>query len=98
MNIALADLAPLIEAEMKIKGYSEALDWVDTDKWTNKVFDVHGTPATVIRDEKEVEKIREARAQAQQAEREAQQTMMVAEVANKAAPALTAIAGGKKAA
>ena len=98
MNMALGDLAPLIEAEMKIKGYSEALDWVDTDKWTKRIFDVRGAPATVVRSDKEVEQLRQARAQAQAAERQQQEGMMMAEGMQKAAPMMKVLAGGKQAA
>jgi len=97
MNLALADLAPLIEMEMKIKGYSETLDYIDQDKWAKKIFDVHGVPATVVKSDKEVKQSRDARTQAQQAERQNQEMMMGTEAIKNVAPMLKAVQGGKAA-
>jgi len=58
---------------------------------------VRGVPATVVRSDKEVEKIREARAEAQAQQRQQQEAMAATEAVKNVAPALKSIQGGKAA-
>jgi hypothetical protein len=97
LNFAIADLMPIVELELRLKGYSNAADWLDEDKASKMIFDVRGTPATVVRSDKEVAKLREARAQAQAQQHQQEQIMGATEAMKNAAPALKLLQGGQSA-
>lgn len=98
MDQALTRLRPLADAEMALKGYSESFDWLDIDAWAQKVFEVTGTPATLVKSMKQVQEIRQARTEQQQQQMAQQQMAMMGETAGKAAPALKLLQGGEQAA
>ncbi len=57
----------------------EALDKINTDEAINEIFDISGVPQKILRDNNELQAIREARAQAQA---QAQQMAMIEQGAN----------------
>lgn len=63
-----------------------AQDLIDGDEWVKEQFKVFGATTRVLRGSREVEEIRQARAQAQAQALEQQQAMQGAEIANKTAP------------
>ena len=65
-----------------------AADVINTDAGVRKVWGVYGAPQEVLRNKRETEGIREARAQAQQAALQQQQQMAQAEQIQKAGPTL----------
>ena len=64
----------------------QTIDYIDGDVLTKYVFNALGVPQQIIRDEKDVKQLRDARAEAQQQQMQMIQEKHSAEVANKAAP------------
>lgn len=95
MTLALANLEPVIKLEMELRGYSETFDWIDIDKNAQETLRTSGVPATRIRSESEVKGAREARAEAQKQEQATEEAGMMVEGANKLAPMVKAMQGGK---
>lgn len=65
----------------------EVLDKIDTDKVTDEVWSITGAPVKVLRDDDEVQKIREGRAQASMQQQQMMEAQVGAEVADKAGSA-----------
>lgn len=96
MDLALLRLQPLIKTEVELYGFSEVMDWINRDKWSKRIFDIAGVPATVINSDQEVKGMREARTQSMMQKKQEEQAMMMAEGAGKAAPALKLLQGGQQ--
>lgn len=92
IDAALARLQPIAKAEMEMKGYSEAWDWFDVDKATQRIFDVTGVPATLVKNEQEVMMIRKARTEQEQQKMQQQQMALLANSVGKAGPGINQIA------
>jgi len=95
MGIALGNLAPIIELEMKLYGHSETFDWIDVDNNAKETFRSAGVPATRIKSDEQVQAYRKQRAEAEQAEQQTESMMQMAEGAGKAAPMVKAMQDGK---
>lgn len=93
MNQALATLLPLAEAEQRLTGAVTVLDKIDFDKWTDKVVETQGVPASVTRSEDEITALRQARQAQQQAAQKQEQLAAVAQAAGHAAPMVKAVQG-----
>ena len=65
---------------------SPVMDFIDTDKMVKHLADILGVPSKVVRSADEVMQIRKQRAEAQQAQAQAQQDMQTAEAGGKVAP------------
>jgi Zn-dependent peptidase ImmA (M78 family) len=65
---------------------SPVMDFIDTDKMVKHLADILGVPSKVVRSANEVMQIRKQRAEAQQAQAQAQQDMQTAEAGGKVAP------------
>lgn len=82
LQSALAASAPILQIDMS------AADVIDAEKVVRENFMIYGAPQRVLRKKREIEAIRDARAQAQEAAIKQQQSMNQAEMVNKVAPAL----------
>jgi head-to-tail connecting protein len=91
IQMAIADIAPM--AAM----FPDMWDRFNRDKTVQRIFEVRGVPATVANNDDEVAQIRDARQAAQEKEAQLAETEQIATAAGKAAPALTALQGGKAA-
>ena len=76
------------EVLMQMQQVAPVMDYLDDDKLVQYLVETAGIPARVIRSTSEVAQLRQQRAEAQAAQAQAQQEMMLAEQANKAAPLL----------
>lgn len=74
----------------------EILDKVNPDKVTDEVWSITGAPVQVLRDDAEVQKIRESRAQASLKAQQAQELMTGAQVAKDAGQATAGFAKAKE--
>jgi hypothetical protein len=70
----------------------ETLDKIDPDKTVNTTWDILGAPVKVLRDDEEVQAIREARANAQAEEAQMVKTAQMAAIGKTAAEADKALA------
>lgn len=82
LNAALAASAPVLQLDMS------AADVIDAEKVVKENWMIYGAPQRVLRKRREVEAIREARANAQQAAIEQEESMQTAEKLSKTAPLL----------
>ena len=91
----LTDLQSMLrgfEVMMQVAEIAPVMDYLDTDKLVQYLVDVTGIPARVIRSQDEVAEIREQQAQAAELQAQQQDAMMDAEVTNKLAPMVKAVA------
>ena len=77
---------------MQVAEIAPVMDYLDTDKLVQYLVEVTGIPARVIRSQDEVAEIREQQAQAAELQAQQQDAMMDAEVTNKLAPMVKAVA------
>jgi len=70
----------------------EVIDKIDTDETVDKAWDILGAPMVVLRDDKEVEAIREARAEAQAQAQKMEMLNATADISKKAAEGDKALA------
>ena len=82
LQSALAASAPMFQLD------PSSADVIDAEKVVRENFMIYGAPQRVIRKKREIEEIRNARAEAQQAALDSQKNMQDAEIINKTAPAL----------
>lgn len=82
LQSALAASAPIFQMD------PSSMDIIDTEKVVRENFLIYGAPQRVIRKKFEVEEIRNARAEAQQAAIQQQQTMEESEMVRNVAPVL----------
>ena len=85
------DMGPVIEAEVKLKGHSDALDWINVDEMAKGTARTRGIPAKYINNDKEVQDLRDARAEQQQAAQQAEDAMAITEGVKNITPALAAM-------
>ena len=78
-------LMPLMNIDQSV------IDYLDTDGLAKHIIKTTGTPATVVRGEGEVAKLREQRATQAAAQAELQTTQQLATAAGEAAPAIRAV-------
>ena len=74
------------EVLLQMSQVAPVMDYLDDDKLVQYLVETTGIPARVIRSSAEVEDVRRQRAEAEAAQAQMQQDMMLAEQANKAAP------------
>jgi hypothetical protein len=94
----LTDLQSMLrgfEVMMQIAEVAPVMDYLDSDKLVRYLVDTTGIPATVIRSDEEVARLRRQQAQAQQAESETATQMMQAEALGNAAPMVKALGGAE---
>jgi len=89
--LAVQDLTPLVPV------FPQILDGFDPDKTRKMIFAVRGVPASVTRNDTEVQQVRDERMKQQVQEQELAEAGQIAEAAGKAAPMLTALQGGQAA-
>lgn len=82
---AIAAVAPVAQFS------PESLDLIDGDESVRHILKMSGVPTELLRDEEDVEEMRSARADAQNQQIKNAQAQQQAEIANKMAPALTAV-------
>ena len=91
----LTDLQSMLrgfEVMMQVAEIAPVMDYLDTDKLVQYLVDVTGIPARVIRSQDEVAEIREKQEEAAELQAAQQDAMMDAEVTNKLAPMVKAVA------
>jgi hypothetical protein len=94
----LTDLQSMLrgfEVMMQIAEVAPVMDYLDSDKLVKYLVDTTGIPATVIRSDEEVARLRRQQAQAQEAEAETATQMMQAEALGNAAPMVKALGGAE---
>lgn len=74
----------------------EVLDNIDADKVTDEVFSITGAPVAVLRDDAEVQKIREGRAEQSMQQAELAQAQVVGQVAKDAGAAQKSFSDAQK--
>lgn len=77
---AISVAAPIVQSDPK------ALDNLNSDEAVKYVFDVYGVPAKLLRNDRDIQKLRDSRAQAQQIAAQQQMEAHQAEVAGKVLP------------
>jgi len=94
MSSEIVNIQKAIAAIAPVAQFSpESLDLIDGDESVRHIMKMSGIPAQILRDEEEVKQIRQGRAEAEQQKLAMAQAQHQAEVANKMAPALTAVSG-----
>jgi hypothetical protein len=81
------------EVMMQIAEVAPVMDYLDSDKLVKYLVDTTGIPATVIRSDEEVARLRRQQSQQQEAQAQGEAQMMEAEALGNAAPMVKALAG-----
>jgi hypothetical protein len=81
------------EVMMQIAEVAPVMDYLDSDKLVKYLVDTTGIPATVIRSDEEVARMRRQQSQQQEAQAAGEAQMMEAEALGNAAPMVKALAG-----
>ena len=92
----LTDLQSMLrgfEVMMQIAEVAPVMDYLDSDKLVKYLVDTTGIPATVIRSDEEVARLRRQQSQQQEAQAQGEAQMMEAEALGNAAPMVKALAG-----
>ena len=92
----LTDLQSMLrgfEVMMQIAEVAPVMDYLDSDKLVKYLVDTTGIPATVIRSDEEVARLRRQAQAQQQAQAEGEAGMLEAEALGNAAPMVKALAG-----
>lgn len=92
----LTDLQSMLrgfEVMMQIAEVAPVMDYLDSDKLVKYLVDTTGIPATVIRSDEEVARMRRQAQQQQQQQSELETQMMQAEALGSAAPMVKALGG-----
>ena len=96
----LTDLQSMLrgfEVMMQIAEVAPVMDYLDSDNLVKYLVDTTGIPATVIRSDEEVARLRRQQQQQQQVVAEAETEMMQAEALGNAAPMVKALSGMQQA-
>jgi hypothetical protein len=92
----LTDLQSMLrgfEVMMQIAEVAPVMDYLDSDKLVKYLVDTTGIPATVIRSDEEVARMRRQAQQQQQQQSDAETQMMQAQALGEAAPMVRALGG-----
>jgi hypothetical protein len=92
----LTDLQSMLrgfEVMMQVAEVAPVMDYLDSDKLVKYLVDTTGIPATVIRSDEEVARMRRQAQQQQQQQAEAETQMMQAQALGEAAPMVRALGG-----